>query len=46
VVVVPVAKLKISWTSVGVIADDGTSTYTEKMWIKESNVSVHRLFFV
>jgi hypothetical protein len=31
VVVVPVAKLNMSWTLLGVIADDGTSTYTEKM---------------
>jgi hypothetical protein len=28
-VAVPVAKLKISWTSDGVVADDGTSRYTE-----------------
>jgi hypothetical protein len=29
VVVVPAAKLNINWTSVGVMADDGTSRYTE-----------------
>jgi hypothetical protein len=28
VVVVPAAKLNINWTSVGVIAEEGTSIYT------------------
>jgi hypothetical protein len=27
-VTVPAAKLNMSWTSVGVVADDGTSKYT------------------
>jgi hypothetical protein len=27
--VIPAAKLNISWTSVGVMADEGTSRYTE-----------------
>jgi hypothetical protein len=29
VAVIPAAKLNINWTWVGVIADDGTSRYTE-----------------